>query len=550
MKKLYAFIMLAALTGSAVAQTTFEHVRTLLQANCTVGCHSGVAPSGQLKLDGTLSEVYQELVNANPVNPEANAKGMKLVDPGYPYRSFLFVKLSHNIDATTYLTTPMGNAMPDGQPALDDEEIELVRQWIMYGAGDTNHYFNPQLLTDYYNGPGMPRITPLAPPDPSEGFQVHMGPFFMAPSVETEFFYKYDTRLEETKEVYRVHTQINEASHHTALYKYLPQLDSHFLPGLRPVNSILDAAGVYYTSNIIGQWPNSQDLVLPEGTAFTWEANAVIDFNYHIPNYSTDSIQPCEAYMNVYFQDAGTAQTEMISGPIYYGGADPSGLVIEGTGVDSTYTINHFNTDSAYTWYIWSMMAHTHQLGKEYNVWMRNSDGTKGDIIYDGHYNVEYTFNQGYYSWSHPPFRTFDPLLEVDFTNGLIHEATFNNPGPDPVYFGLRTTDEMYVTYIQYTTEPVTIGVKEEQSIFNYFNVFPNPSRDVVNISFNSEKANAGVLRITDNLGREVYTQNLVITQGKQKLQLSKNDLGLASGFYSLNLSTPDGTQNAKIIFE
>jgi hypothetical protein len=307
MKKLYAFIMLAALTGSAVAQTTFEHVRTLLQANCTVGCHSGVAPSGQLKLDGTLSEVYQELVNANPVNPEANAKGMKLVDPGYPYRSFLFVKLSHNIDATTYLTTPMGNAMPDGQPALDDEEIELVRQWIMYGAGDTNHYFNPQLLTDYYNGPGMPRITPLAPPDPSEGFQVHMGPFFMAPSVETEFFYKYDTRLEETKEVYRVHTQINEASHHTALYKYLPELDSFFLPGLRPVNTILDAAGVYYTSNIIGQWPNSQDLVLPEGTAFTWEQNAVIDFNYHIPNYNADSIQPCEAYMNVYFQDAGTA---------------------------------------------------------------------------------------------------------------------------------------------------------------------------------------------------------------------------------------------------
>lgn len=81
MKKLYAFIMLAAVSGNAVAQTTFEHVRTLLQANCTVGCHSGVAPSGQRNLR-TLSEVYQVLVNANPVNPEADAKGMKLVDPG------------------------------------------------------------------------------------------------------------------------------------------------------------------------------------------------------------------------------------------------------------------------------------------------------------------------------------------------------------------------------------------------------------------------------------------------------------------------------------
>jgi hypothetical protein len=108
----------------------------------------------------------------------------------------------------------------------------------------------------------------------------------------------------------------------------------------------------------------------------------------------------------------------------------------------------------------------------------------------------------------------------------------------------------MYVTYIQYTTEPVTIGVKEEENIFNYFNVYPNPSRDIINLSFKSENATQGIVRLVDYLGREVYSQNISITQGKQKLQLSRQAMGLSAGFYSLSLSTPEGTQNAKLIFE
>ncbi|MCG3166164.1 MAG: hypothetical protein POELPBGB_01940 [Bacteroidia bacterium] len=550
MKILYATIALLLTVFSSFAQSTFQQVHSLLQANCTVGCHSGGSPSGQLNLSGTETDVWNELVNTNPVNPEANSKGMKLVAPGYPEKSFLFVKLSHDIDPVTHLTLPMGNAMPDGLPHLDYEEIELVRQWILFGAGPTESYLNTQILSDYYNGPGLPRIQAPAAPSVSEGFQIHYGPFFLNPSSEAEYFYKYETKLSEAQEIYRLNTTINESSHHTALYKYNDGLDTFFLPGLRPVGSILDAAGVYYASNIIAQWPNSQDLVLPEGTAFSWEANSVLDLNYHIANYSTDSILPAEFYINVYTQPVGTAQAEMISTPIYYGGADPLNLHIYPNLPDSIYRIEQYYPDTNLTWYIWSMMAHTHKLGTGYDVWMRTANGDKGDHIYNGLYNVDYTFNQGYYDWAHPPFRTFEPLLEVDLTEGLIHEATFNNPGPDTVGFGLSTADEMYVTYIQHTLEPVTIGVKEENSPFSYFNVYPNPSRDVVNLSFNSEQATEGILRLTDNLGREVYTQTVSVTQGKQKLQLSQQSLGLTSGFYSLNLATPLGVYTTKLVFQ
>lgn len=551
MKKVYLLFFAALAAGNLSAQSTFERVHTLFQANCTIGCHSGSNPAAALDLSASSSEVYDALVNVDPLNPAASAKGYKLVDPGYPERSFLFIKLAHDIDPINHLTVPMGNPMPDGQPALDYDEIELVRQWILYGGNDTSDYVDPQVLADYYGGMGLPRVTPLTPPDPADGFQVHYGPFFLPALYEREFFYKYATNLPETKEVYRIETSINDEGHHTALYRYFPDADTHFLPGLRPVNNILDAAGVYYTADIIGQWPNSQNLVLPEGAAFTWPENSVIDLNYHILNYSSDSVLAAEFYVNIYTQPEGTAIAEMISEPVYYGGDNPTVLVIPGDGENHTYTIDQHDTTATEKWYLWSMMAHTHKLGEGYNVWLRNPDGTKGDLIYNGNYDEEYTFDQGYFDWQHPPFRTFDPLLEVDFaTGGMIHEATFNNPGPNTVGFGLTNDDEMYVTYIQRTAVPLNVGIEKNEGAFTYFTAYPNPSKDVLNIVYTSEYSTDGELILVDNLGRIVYSEALNITPGKKQMAISSQALGLGAGIYTIRIATPYGNNFSKVVFE
>lgn len=550
MKKIYPLVFATFISTGLFAQSTFEQVKAIFQANCTVGCHSGGTPAGQLNLTGTNSEVYDELINVAPINPVAISKGFKMVDPGYPERSFLFIKISHDIDPHTYLTLPMGNPMPDGQPALDYDEIELVRQWILYGASDTATYVDPQVLTDYYGGLGLPRVTPLAPPDSSEGFQIHYGPFFLPQLFEKEFFYKYDTKLPETKEVYRIETSINDEGHHTALYKYFTQADSHFAPGLRPVSNILDAAGVYYTSDIIGQWPNSQNLVLPEGAAFTWEQGSVVDLNYHILNYNSDSILAAEFYMNVYTQPEGIALAEMKSAPIYYGGENPTVLQIPGDAQDHTYIIEQYDTTSTDTWHLWSMMAHTHKLGKGFDVWLRNTDGTKGEHIYNGNYDEEYVFDQGYFDWQHPPFRTFEPLLEVDLSVGMIHEAVFNNPGPNTVGFGLTNDDEMYVTYIQYTDIPLNTSIEENEFGFEYFTTYPNPTNDVLNIAFSSTEAIDGELKVLDNLGRIVFAKKLDIIYGKQQLGISKQLLGLSAGLYTVSVTTPYGNNISKVVFE
>jgi hypothetical protein len=538
-------------SGQLIAQTTFERVKVIFNNNCVTGCHSGTDPFAQLSLDGSTAQVYAELTGVAPLNPAAVSAGMKLVDPGYPERSFLFAKVSSDIDPVAHLVQPnMGTPMPQNQAPLAYRDIELVRQWILFGADTVSDYVDPQLLEDFYAGEGMARITPLDAPDPSEGFQIHYGPFFLAPLQEEEYFYKYNTRLPETVEVNRIETFINEESHHTALYRYFPEADTNFLPGLRPVTNVLVAAGVYYTSDIIGQWPNSQDLVLPEGTAFRFSEGVVVDLNYHIPNYSPDSILAAEFYMNVYTQPEGTAQQEMISAPMYYGGADPTALTVPGNTTDSVYAFATFETDTSYTWYIWSMMAHTHQLAQDYQVFKRNPNGTKGENIYNGHYDATYSFDQGYYDWQHPPFRTFDDeLLEVDFSEGLIHEATYSNPNSETVLFGLQTTDEMFVTYIQYVEEPLTIGVEEyDGNEPNPLKIYPNPSAGTFNLSFESTASGVAEVLLYNEVGQEVYRTSSNFGVGKQRMTLDRASIQLQEGVYFIRISSDSMSMSSKVV--
>ncbi|MBI1286682.1 MAG: T9SS type A sorting domain-containing protein [Flavobacteriales bacterium] len=544
-------VCLLFLANGAFSQTSFERVKTIFNNNCTIGCHSGSNPSGQLNLSGTVAEVYAELAGVVPVNPAAVSAGLKLVDPGYPERSFLFAKIAADIDPVSHLVQAMGTQMPQNSPHLAYEDIEMVRQWILFGADTVSDYVDPQLLSDYYNGTmGMSRMEPLPIPDPSEGIQIHYGPFFLAPLEEREFFYKYSTDLTDPTEVNRVNIEINDFGHHTALYRYYPNQDTNFAPGLRPVNSILDAAGVYYTADIIGQWPNSQDVVLPEGAAFFWNANVVLDLNYHLPNYSSDSILAGEFYMNVYTQPSGTAQEEMKSSPVYYGGNDPSALVIPPGTTDSVYRITQYETDTTYTWYIWSIMAHTHKTGQDFQVWMRNPDGTKGDNIYNGHYDDTYSFDQGYYDWQHPPFRTFDDeLLEVNFTNGLIHEATFTNPGQNTIYFGLTTEDEMYVTYIQYVEEPLTAGIEEQNGLApNPLKVYPNPTNGTINLAFDVTERDQFQVVLLNEMGQEVYRSSANCSIGRQRISLDKQTLGLSEGLYFVKVSSAGQQLSSKIV--
>ncbi|PCJ79640.1 MAG: hypothetical protein COA57_15560 [Flavobacteriales bacterium] len=453
-RALLMLILIAQGTVVFAQQSTYDKVYSIFQAKC-MSCHSGTTPAGSLDLSDSASVVYANIVDQNPVNSVALGKGDKLIDPGYPHRSYLLRLCNNGLDPDNGVTSGEADTVHWApSPSLVNYETELIRQWVLFGAPDTGEVVEEQLLIDFYNGQGIVQINPPPKPDTSLGFQVHIGPIFLPPSTEREYFKKHEIRNTQAVEVDRMDVQMNGQSHHFALYKYYPNADTNafFTEGLRLVDGILIASGLFYNAEVIAQWQYSRNIELPQGTAFDWQENSVLDFNYHLLNYSPDSILAAEIYINIYTNPPDTATEKMLSLPVYYGDNNPAALFIFNNGQDTTFTINQFYPDSDQVWNIWVLQSHTHSLGVDFDVWLRNTDGTKGQQVYEGFFDTDYTFNQGYFDWEHPAVREFDPMMSVNMRdNGFIHDAIFNNSGPDSVGFGLTNEDEMFVTYMHYT---------------------------------------------------------------------------------------------------
>lgn len=564
MKKFLPGIALTILSvGAAQAQSTFTSVYNLFQANCTVGCHSGSSPSANLDLDenGDKTAVYNNLVEVTPVNPAAAAKGHKLVDPGYPYRSFLLRKCGYsNWDPTVSIDQPEGNQMPDGQPVLEKEEVELIRQWILYGAPFNGQVVSTQLLYDYYHVNGKAQMPKPVEPDPSEGYQIRTGPFFLQPGQEVEYYRKYETEGP-AQEVHRIDDIINDESHHYLLFQFEPGSANQLGDGLRKV----DVSNVFpdETKYLTG-WVDSDSTILPSGTAYKIHENAVYDLNYHIINYNTDSILQADAYVNIYTQPNGTADKEMHSELVIY---TPQFLIIPTDGSEYTFNStlsasnpNGLDVNQNDVWNIWFLSSHTHKYGTAYTIMKRNANGSRGDTLYDGRYNTNYTFNQGYYDWAHPANRYFDPMVSVDMNNGIIQEAKYRvndpqNHGFFPVTFGLTTEDEMMLYFIQYTVgaEPVdttgTISIAENELSENELAVYPNPYTESTVIKYNLSASSDVRLDIYNAVGARVaQLVNQQQSSGTYSYQLSSSEFKLPAGIYYVNLQVGDKLSSKKII--
>ena len=82
----------------------------------------------------------------------------------------------------------------------------------------------------------------------------------------------------------------------------------------------------------------------------------------------------------------------------------------------------------------------------------------------------------------------------------------------------------------------------------NNLNIFPNPSRDVFNISFNSDEQQDLRIRILSVVGAEVYRETKEQFIGTYTKQISLEDYG--NGIYFLEIETNDGVINKKLIHQ
>lgn len=555
MKKIFILVSAAFTANTASAQSTAQQVYDLFQTNCATSCHNGTGPgvSPVLSTSGDLNAFRSALVNIDPINPAAQAKGYKLVDPGHPHTSYVLQKLAHSgWDSAFGLDAPEGNPMPDGQPSLAAKDIELVRQWILFGAPTSGQVVNPQTLDNFYNVNGMARMTPPAPPAAGTGFQVHMGPFFINPSEEKEYYLKHHLNNIEQEKIVRMDVTINDESHHYLLFQFEPGAQDQLADGLRPVN----VSNVFpdQTKYMVG-WVDSDSTKLPEGTAYYLEPSTYLDLNYHILNYAFngDSVLAAEAYVNFYTENTDD-KIQMFSDLLIY---PPTQLLIFNSGQTQTFTDPVFESGVQDSMYVWFLSSHTHKYGLDYDIYKRNPDGTKGDQLYEGFYNTTYAFNQGYYDWQHPANLYLDEvygdLVPIKRSQGLVQEAKFriNDPNEGPfVGFGLTTDDEMMLAFIQYTLQrPGTTGINGPTAQMEpMLQVYPNPAHDAVSVILPETHYGRCVVEVIDATGRVCHRVETKDMQGDQGLMFSVR--GLQSGVYTIRAQAGAATYTARLMRE
>jgi len=536
------------------AQTsTFERVYQIFQTNCASPyCHG----TGTFNLQGTgatltdkMNDVYTNIVGVTPSNLTAAAKGDHLIYKGRPDKSFLFRKMNNGLEGTISLHANEGDAMPKGGvTTLTDVEKELVRQWILFGTPTTGEVVNEDVLKDYYeNGLGaeaFPNGAPAAPA-PSEGIQVKMGPFFLGKQNNTqgipdevEYFQKWELDFPSDQEITRIDTKMGTYSHHFIMYNFDAANDANGVPaGFRLSQS-------HNNISLVEAIQSSTDLKLPEGSAFKWDNDIVLDLNSHYINYDVSTVYKAEAYVNIYTQPNGTAAQEMFTVLV----ANPN-IYIPNNG--NPYSFNDVFNDNLGNVFIWSMMGHTHKYGTGYDVYLRNPNGTKGEHIYDA------ACPQGipgcstpFFDYQHIPTRFYDPVKPISFNliSGIIHEAKYVNTGSFPVGWGDTSDDEMMVLVFMgmNDTTGVTTNVENvEPNPLDEIKVFPNPATNKAYIVLPEGIQNINV-KLYDMLGKLIKVES---SNFSDRVMISRDNM--PSGIYIYRVEDENGrVKTGKIVFQ
>ena len=131
--------------------------------------------------------------------------------------------------------------------------------------------------------------------------------------------------------------------------------------------------------------------------------------------------------------------------------------------------------------------------------------------------------------------------------NGLTPGETYRGQSKtwcDPAGGPYRATSW---TPLVFWTQPTSIRMGEEYGISN-LDVYPNPSRDIFNVSFTSEEAQDFTVRVMNMLGEEMIKEGVQQHEGEYIKSIDLNKYN--KGIYLLEIITNNGTINKKLILQ
>jgi hypothetical protein len=112
-------------TGPSVS---YASVQSLFERNGCTACHPGVNPS----LDLLEGKSYDDLVGVRALEDPR----LYRVVAGDPGKSFLYLKIGGN--PAIFDIPAIGTRMPPQSPPIPEADLNLVRDWILQGAKDTD----------------------------------------------------------------------------------------------------------------------------------------------------------------------------------------------------------------------------------------------------------------------------------------------------------------------------------------------------------------------------------------------------------------------------
>jgi hypothetical protein len=457
-----AAFVLFSLNG--FSQSTFGDIYQIFQTNCTFSsCHDDEGPAFGLNLKGTgpgaMMEVYDNIVGVTPNNSTAEGKNNKIIMPGDPSRSFMFRKIQHGLDASLTLDPGENEPMPLFGSPLSDKKIELVRQWILHGAPATGTVIDTNLIAQYYDNNGVQSVSnPPAMPDPSEGFQIHLGPFFVPPGQEKEVFIKHNLFLQDNIEVTAIETHMGLQSHHFILNRFLAEEETlcgvsvgaegpdAFPDGFRGVDDPSHFSALFQ----VGAQQTGR-LELPYKTAFAWDAGTIIDLNSHYINANATQVLSADVYINVYYQEDGIAVQDMQALMV-----PNTSINLPSTGETITLTQNLplflcFPSGM----FLYALNSHTHKLGIDYDIYKSDAAGQNVEHLFDASCFQDAVPGcvDEFYDYQHPPERQFPSYYPLTGGDWLKHEAKYVNNTGQNVGWGLTSNDEMMIMFMFYVTD-------------------------------------------------------------------------------------------------
>lgn len=271
------------------------------------------------------------------------------------------------------------------------------------------------------------------PSKEGEKYSISYGPITIQPGQEDTQCIWLRLSNDTPMKVRRMHNELSSASHHLIVYKDDMDTTEQTTPvQCQPFTGALNATGMI--SPIMITQRADDELVLPEGVAYTFDANQMIKLEMHFVNSTEDPIE-ATATVNFYRADESTIEHE--ADILFIGSPDiniPAG---------ASHTLKQFFTVpddldlSASS--IFAITGHTHRFGTDMQVRVGMKDGP-----------LESVYAPQPFLWSEPETTQHAPAFSVPAGGGFEFECSYVNTSGQTIEFGESANDEMCFFWAYY----------------------------------------------------------------------------------------------------